>query len=414
MFVSNGSDRAAPPLCRDTAFSPKPVAGYDEGRVKVVSWKNSPRFDSDLAQHFSLTMATPARVFLAGGTNEYWQSVSAALQAFPQGKVRVKIAYSMKTNPGDETLSLARSCGFLAEAISQLEVDRALGAGFVAGEIVLNGPGKWWPRRTSGRRLRAVFCDSLVELRTVREWVVAGDRVADVVGIRLRPPQFTSRFGIPVTALGAIDEVAHEVARMPAGIPFGIHFHLPSGAIGVEQWWSLVGVMLDLASAIQGESCTPVQSFDIGGGWLPDDWVGILLPRLPELIGRAAAILPELSEVLLEPGRALAQPAMAMIARVLEVRTWAGHVVEIVIDASIAELPETGRYPHPVLVRDRGSDHWVVLSAGPHRVLGRSCMEADILMTDVLLPQTLLPGDFVAIADAGAYDHSKSYTFGCG
>src|SRR5262249_9469057 len=59
---------------------------------------------------------------------------------------RVSAAYSIKTNPSPALLNAARAVGFMAEAISLEEVDRACANGFDASEIVLNGPGKWWSR----------------------------------------------------------------------------------------------------------------------------------------------------------------------------------------------------------------------------------------------------------------------------
>ena len=58
-------------------------------------------------------------------------------------------APTIKTAPYPEYMELARQHGFLAECISQAEIQAALQAGFPAGEIVLNGPGKWWPRSTT-------------------------------------------------------------------------------------------------------------------------------------------------------------------------------------------------------------------------------------------------------------------------
>ncbi len=409
----SGLTMNTPSIDRGTSIAGTVSAGLKRPSV-VTPWRNPQMLGRDLDQHLTPEITTPASVFLSAGTAEYWKSVSEAIEALPPGNIGVKIAYSIKTNPHEEALSLASSCGFLAEAISQLEVDRALAAGLSAGEIVLNGPGKWWPDRPPGRRFRAVFCDSLVELRRIRQWLEAGDRVADVVGIRIRPPQFSSRFGIPVVPSQAFAEVVDEVTKMPPQVRFGVHFHLPPSMIGVKRWWHLVAAMYGWAEEIQTAAQTPVRCFDLGGGWHPDDWVRHLLPRLPELVERATSTLPHLSEIVLEPGRALVQPAMAVIARVLEVRPLFGEITEVVIDAAIAELPESAAYPHPILHKDQESGFWEVLPPGPSRVLGRSCMEEDVLATDVALPPALHAGDLLAIADAGAYDKSKSYTFGRG
>jgi diaminopimelate decarboxylase len=46
--------------------------------------------------------------------------------------------------------------------------------------------------------------------------------------------------------------------------------------------------------------------------------------------------------------------------------------------------------------------------------LGRLCMEHDVVARDVELPKTAREGDVLVFCDAGAYDRSMSYVFGCG
>ncbi len=47
-------------------------------------------------------------------------------------------------------------------------------------------------------------------------------------------------------------------------------------------------------------------------------------------------------------------------------------------------------------------------------MLGRLCMEHDIVASNVELPETAQVGDVLVFCDAGAYDMSMSYVFGRG
>ena len=87
---------------------------------------------------------------------------------------------------------------------------------------------------------------------------------------------------------------------------------------------------------------------------------------------------------------------------------------EVVVDASIAELPLHFFHPHRILYR--GSDSLVLrqLGRGKTTLLGRLCMEHDIVGTDVELPREAAAGDYLIFCDAGAYDRSLSYVFGRG
>src|SRR5262245_66409206 len=105
---------------------------------------------------------------------------------------------------------LARKAGMLAECISLLEVRRALEAGWLPGDIVLNGPGKWWPpteRAMDG--LRVVFSDSVEEL----ERLVASGRRDRLWGGRLRIPGSGPRCGVPVDEPADIDRLCGDSAH---------------------------------------------------------------------------------------------------------------------------------------------------------------------------------------------------------
>ncbi|MDQ4145425.1 MAG: hypothetical protein M3198_17125, partial [Actinomycetota bacterium] len=202
--------------------------------------------------------------------------------------------------------------------------------------------------------------------------------------------------------------------RLPEGTAFGLHVHAASSRIGFRAWENAVVWCVEQGQRMEHGGSRPVECLDLGGGWFSDDWSSELVPFLPELVEMAKKALPCLREIILEPGKALVQSAMAVVSRVLEVRTTPGDVREAVVDASIAELPEARMYPHPVLWRRQPSGPWRPLERGVDTLLGRLCIEQDVLATDIALPHETLPGDLVAIGEAGAYDASMAYTFGEG
>jgi diaminopimelate decarboxylase len=122
--------------------------------------------------------------------------------------------------------------------------------------------------------------------------------------------------------------------------------------------------------------------------------------------GSPACLRSGETELLLEPGKLLTEPAAAVLTRVL-LRNGA----DVVVDAALADVPEAAYRPHPVahLVEGR----WRPLGVGTGRMLGRSCMESDIL-ADGLDLTDLDEGDLLALGSCGAYDQSMSYTFGRG
>jgi diaminopimelate decarboxylase len=369
---------------------------------------------ADLAQHDVSDVDTPCSLFLRNTTVAAFERAANLAADLSSPGCRVLVAYSIKTNPDDRLLELWREHGLLAEAISQLELHKALAKGFAPDRVVLNGPGKWWPDagETPGP-LRAIFCDSVEDLRRV----VKSGPPPQVIGMRLRPPGVYSRFGISLSDYDVFKEVASLAAALPTECALGVHFHMASSAVGVEQWWQLFDATLRQCRAIEAASQRSVECLDIGGGWFPDDFNDSFPARIRAGIATARRMLPQLNQFILEPGKALLQPAMALAVRVLEVRwsTQSPHQIEqVVVDGSIAELSQAHAYPHRILGRERRSDRWQALGRGHARILGRICMEDDILATEVDVPPDIRPGEVLIICDTGAYDRSMTYGFGRG
>jgi diaminopimelate decarboxylase len=99
--------------------------------------------------------------------------------------------------------------------------------------------------------------------------------------------------------------------------------------------------------------------------------------------------------------------------RVLETRGEEGEIAEAVVDGSIAELPMYFFYPHRVMARDHAG-RWRPLRRGKTRLMGRLCMEHDVVASSIELPEGTRPGDVLVFCDAGGYDRSMSYVFGRG
>ena len=346
---------------------------------------------------------TPQRLFLARTAEEAFRQVAAPKAGDAPS---VRYAYSLKTSPDAEYLALARKSGMLAECISLLEVRRAREAGWAPNEIVLNGPGKWWPAEEAAPDgLRAVFCDSLEEL----ERLISSRRTDALWGIRLRVPGLGSRFGVPVDEPAMFERLCSLVSKLPAARELGVHVHMASTLVGLGHWRDVVESAIVWASMIESTTGRRVRALDLGGGYHPDDFGSIPFADIARF---ARESLPELGEIWVEPGRALTQATMAVVTRVLDARRRDGALEEVIVDACIAELPLAAAYPHRIF--RMAGDRAVPVGRGKVRLLGRICMEDDVLSTGLDLPDTLNVGDCLVVCDAGAYERSMSYGFGRG
>lgn len=353
-------------------------------------------------------LETPHRVYFETTARARFDTLRHALADAQNSSVQVLGAYSIKTDPDPRLLSAARENGMLAEAISQYEVRTAISTGFELSEVILNGPGKWWPSpHEEVDRYYIVFADSVEELRRY------SGLLKHRVGVRLRLPAVSSRFGIPVDTPESYHKLVLALRAFPQSTAIGLHFHLASSAFGTRQWWELYDSFLGWAVAIERSCGKRVSCIDIGGGWFPDDADTMLLPSLSDITSKAVQDLPGLDTILLEPGKALSQSTWGLITRLLEIRETDSEHRELIVDGAISDLPMSGLYPHRVLARNNRGQ-WRPLGRGPDRILGRLCMENDILADRVSLPTDICAGDLLVICDAGAYDRSMSYDFGHG
>jgi diaminopimelate decarboxylase len=393
-------------------------AGRNGSRAAVTA-TGEPRvpqsFVADLDAYEFAEMETPTFLYLESTASSLFRRAADLAARLSTPSVKVSNGYSIKTNPDDRLIRLARENHFLAEGISLLEVQKAIKLGFKPEQVILNGPGKWWPEGMMPReRLHAVFSDSLADLRRTVAAAEKGEIKSNVFGVRLRPPAAGSRFGIPVDTPDALMSLVEAVETLPKTSAFGVHFHMASSNVGVRHWWHLYESMLRWCASVEKLSGRKIELLDLGGGWFPDDWHAESGDEFAAAVARARAVLPNVKEVVSEPGKALAQPSMAVAMRLLEFDDTGGEIKEAVVDGSIAELPMHFFQPHRILHRDLQTGRWRPLRRGKTALLGRLCMEHDVVARGVELPGGARPGDLLVFCDAGAYDRSMSYVFGRG
>ncbi|HYP50349.1 MAG TPA: hypothetical protein VEQ34_05350, partial [Pyrinomonadaceae bacterium] len=277
------------------------------------------------------------------------------------------------------------------------------------------GPAQWWQREVlSDASFFTVFCDSIEELNRVIAGIEAGELKTQELGVRLRTPNIRSRFGIAIDTPETFQTLVETIQRIPKQCRFGVHFHMASSNVGVQQWWHLFESMLRWCSSIEALSGRLIEILDVGGGWFPEDLQKNSGEKFRKAIEMIPEFLPNVKQIFSEPGKALAQPSMAVAMQILEIRNAFGDAREVVVDGSIAELPMYFFYPHRILCQDAKNGGWKSLNRGKTQLLGRLCMEHDIVASNVELPENAQVGDILVFCDAGAYDRSMSYVFGRG
>jgi diaminopimelate decarboxylase len=182
----------------------------------------------------------------------------------------------------------------------------------------------------------------------------------------------------------------------------GIQAHIGSQILEADPLSETARELAALARSIV-EDGFALESLDIGGG------IGIGEGSLsPEAY--AAAVLPFLRslpcKILIEPGRAIAGPAGALVTRVLYVKQERGKNF-VITDAGMNDLIRPALYAaiHPIesVAPPRGQSFTA-------DVVGPVCETSDFFLRDAVID---LPreGDLLAIRDAGAYGFAMSSNY---
>lgn len=327
------------------------------------------------------------------------RGVFGRLAALRRSSSTVRFAYSVKANPDPFLLKEALRNDFFAEVISPAEFDHAIACGFSPNSIVYNGP---YPALYAGGSPGFVFADSLEAYASA-----TAHSSAHLIGLRLRPPGLRSHFGIPYDRL---DEAA---ARLRAGArrEFGVAFHVRPQDYAGGSFRSVAATVIRAASELERAAGRALTVFDVGGGKRPDEMDAALVDGEFEWLEREVhAALPRVRVIIAEPGQALATPCAAFLATILESRG-RGSVCEIVVDAGYPDVPQIATYEHRFFAMNATNVRR--LGTGQGRVIGRTCLEYDVLASNLDLA-SCVTGATIAIADCGAYDASMSFEFARG
>jgi diaminopimelate decarboxylase len=348
-------------------------------------------------------VGTPAYIYSARAIVDAYRAIDDAFAGYPHA-----IHYALKAN---STLALARllkSIGSRADANSAGEIQVALRAGFAPADIVFTGVGKTREELEFALDVGVgtINAESAGELDRIAALACGRSRVA-CVALRVNPdidagshPNISTgltinKFGVPVQDARAI----YAERRSAAGLRFtGVHVHIGSQITTGEPLRRAASALVTLALELRGDGI-PLQHVDLGGG------LGIAYEGRPLITPAeyAAAVLPELRRanipVVLEPGRAVLGHAGALLARVVDTKSFPGGRRFAVLDAGMTELMRPALY---------GSFHRIVPilprpgPEQPYDVVGPICESSDVFARDRLLPP-LEVGDLVVILDTGAY-----------
>ena len=344
---------------------------------------------------------TPAYVYSLDAVAGAYRRVAAAFEPLGAG-----VLYSVKANASLAVLERLAALGAGFDAVSGGELLRVLAAGGDPAATVLAGVGKTEAELALAcSRGVTVHVESAEELDALQ--AIAGRlgtagrfavRVNPAVEVdtaaAIRTGHDQAKFGVPAEEAVAL---LRRAAGAPGLLPVGVHVHVGSQLPGPEAMAAGARVGLRVLEAGRAAGLR-LDTLDAGGGF-PVDYGG---GEAPGPRAFADALAPVLAghgvRLVVEPGRYLVARAGALVASVLY-RKPRGPGRLLVLDTGMHHLLRPALY---------GAAHRIVplraaAAAGPAEVVGPICESTDVLAAAAADLPDLVPGDQVAILDAGAY-----------
>lgn len=331
------------------------------------------------------------------------------------------IHYAVKANFNPEVLAAVCKEGIGADCVSGGEVKAAVSAGISSDKIVFAGVGK--TDKEIATALDAdIFCfnvESLPEVEAIERLAAARGKTARVA-IRVNPniaahthANITTglaenKFGINYEQLGEVIDVIEECKHLTL---IGLHFHIGSQILDMNDFAALCGRVNELQDMLQEERMLTLPHINVGGG------LGINYEKpdenpIPDFENYFATYARHLKlrpgqQLHFELGRSLVGQCGSLISRV----TYVKHGIRkkfVILDAGMNDLVRPAMYGAAHKIQNLTSE----AAAELYDVVGPVCESSDVFSKDVELAATRR-GDMIAIRSAGAYGEAMAFGYNC-
>jgi diaminopimelate decarboxylase len=308
-------------------------------------------------------------------------------------------------------LAVARAAGFPPERIgfhgnnkSTAELARALDAG--VGRIVVDSFDE---------------IDRLTSLARDR-----GQRPAVMirvtVGVEAHTHEYIAtahedqKFGFSLAG-GAAAEAVARVREQDSLELIGLHSHIGSQIFDTSGFEVSARRVLGLHAEVARAHGVALPELDLGGGfgiaYTTQDDPASAADLAKGIIGiveqECAALDVPVPRLSVEPGRAIAGPAVFTLYRVGTVKDVDGIRTYVSVDGGMSDNIRTALYDaaYSATVVSRTSIAPPTLA----RIVGKHCEAGDIVVADEFLPADVRPGDLVAVPGTGAYCRSMASNY---
>jgi len=349
--------------------------------------------------------------------------------------VEVAVIYASKAFNCIPMCQLVREEGLSIDVSTGGELFIALESGFEAEKIYFHGNNKSREEIELGvkNKVGCFIVDNFEELNYL-DTVARKYAIRQTIMIRITPGihasthefiqtgKEKSKFGFGLTGGIAIEAVKKALSKPNLRL-MGIHSHIGSQIFNIEPYDKLAEVQLKFLADVKKNLGVELGWINIGGGlgvkYIENDKPASI-KDFAGLIGNAiktysAKYDVRISKLMLEPGRSIAGNAGISIYEVGVVKEIPKVHNYIAVDGGMSDNIRPILYGavYSPFIANRMSDGeekndktgWK-----KYTIVGKHCESGDILIEDAFLPE-IRPGDFIALATAGAYCYSMSSNY---
>jgi diaminopimelate decarboxylase len=294
------------------------------------------------------------------------------------------------------------------------ELATVLAGGVPASRIILHGNAKTAAELhdAAAAGVGRVVIDSPNEITLLAARVRRLQRVLVRVIPDLQTNQASGQeFGFSIAggqAAGAVKRVLNQACLDLVGL----HCQLGSQIADAGLYGEAIRQMIAVMAQVRDRHRVVLTELNIGGGQAvsyrpgdpelnPHDLAATIETALTSACAEHGYPRPQ---IVLEPGRAIAARAGVTLCRVVAVKRQPGGHTFVAVDGAMTNIPANAPGVTKYLVALVNRQRFSV--AAPATVVGRHCETGDAIARDVNLPTDIRPGDLLAVACTGAYQHS--------
>ena len=354
-------------------------------------------------------------------SEQYKHNIASFVAAFKKRYQNVIAGYSFKTNHIPALCEIAKSEGYYAEVVSEMELDLAIKLGF--DKIIFNGPIKKDEAFRKAIAHHAIInLDSVYEIDYICQYKRENPETELKIGLRVNVRltdengQSTIQCGLREGRFGFSYQILGEnINRLrEAGIAIvALHGHTSSSDRAVANYKVITEYMLSVCEDFQ---LNDLRYFDLGGGFFGAAPEGMDTTGMPSYEDYANAIMDialrnkwfvqQQPSIVIEPGVSVVSNVFTYYMKVYQIKH-IGSKNFVIVDGTVFDVKPTmhaNNLPYTVISDNQEGE------SGLFDVVGSTCMEKDIILHDVELNH-IKSGDYIEIKGVGAYTIALTPTF---